>query len=225
MAVLQTLRTKFGLAISIIVALGLLSFIIDPGQIQSAVQSMSSKFDVGEINGKSISYTDFQEDIERFSALQEMMTGRSAASEEEHAQIRDAAWQSLVDKYLFVKNAKAAGINVGEAEMVALTTGDMVSPIISQNMMFQGENGYDPNNLVDFVKGIDSDESGRLQMFWNYLQNTVLTQQYYAKYGSLFNSANFANALQVEDAKAAGNATANIDYVLSMYPMTEIDST
>ena len=108
MAVLQTLRTKFGLAISIIVALGLLSFIIDPGQIQSAVQSMSSKYDVGKINGKSISYTDFQEDIERFTTLNELMTGSSASSEEDHTEIRNAAWQSLIDKYLFVKQAKAA---------------------------------------------------------------------------------------------------------------------
>lgn len=71
MAVLQKLRTKFGLAISIIVGLGLLSFIIDPGQIQSAVQSMSSKFDVGKINGKSISYTDFQGDVDKFTTLSE----------------------------------------------------------------------------------------------------------------------------------------------------------
>ena len=98
MAVLQTLRTKFGLAISIIVALGLLSFIIDPGQIQSAVQSMSSKYDVGKINGKSISYTDFQEEVDHFTSLNEIMSGSTASSEEEHAQIRDAAWNSLVDR-------------------------------------------------------------------------------------------------------------------------------
>ena len=109
MAVLQTLRTKFGLAISIIVALGLLSFIIDPGQIQSAVQSMSSKYDVGEINGKSISYTDFQADVERYTTLNELMTGKSASSEEEQVNIRNTAWQSLIDKYLLVKEAKAAG--------------------------------------------------------------------------------------------------------------------
>ena len=101
MAVLQTLRTKFGLAISIIVALGLLSFIIDPGQIQSAVQSMSSKYDVGKINGKSISYTDFQEEVDRFTNLNELMTGTSASSEEDQIQVRNAAWQSLVDKFLF----------------------------------------------------------------------------------------------------------------------------
>ena len=67
MAVLEKIRVKFGLAASIIIALGLLSFIIDPSEIASAFQSMSSKNDVGNINGKAISYTDFQADIEEFT--------------------------------------------------------------------------------------------------------------------------------------------------------------
>ena len=218
MAVLQTLRTKFGLAVSIIVALGLLSFIIDPGQIQSAVQSMSSKFDVGEINGKSVSYTDFQGDIERFTALQEMMTGTSASSEEEHSQIRDAAWQSLIDKHLFLKNAKAAGIAVGEDEMLDLTTGSTPSEVISQSGMFVDENGmFSPDLLVEFVKSVNSDATGNLKLYWNYLQNTIYTQQFYKKYGSLFNASAFQNALMLKKAVAENNETTDVDFVMVPY--------
>ena len=42
MAVLEKIRVKFGVAASIIIALGLLSFIVDPSQIISSLQSMSS---------------------------------------------------------------------------------------------------------------------------------------------------------------------------------------
>ena len=225
MAVLQTLRTKFGLAVSIIVALGLLSFIVDPGQIQSAVQSMSSKFDVGEINGKSVSYADFQEDIERYTALQEMMTGSSVASEEDHQQIRDAAWQALVDKHLFVKNAKAAGINVGEDEMLDLTTGANPSEIIAQSGMFVDENGnFSPDYVVDFVKNVNSDASGQLKLYWNYLQNTIYTQQFYKKYGALFTSSAYQNPLMLKKAVAENNETTDVDFVMVPYPFT-MDST
>lgn len=218
MAILQTLRTKFGLAVSIIVALGLLSFIIDPGQIQSAVQSMSSKFDVGEINGKSVSYTDFQEDIDRFTALQEMMSGTSASSEEEHAQIRDAAWQSLIDKYLFVKKAKDAGITVGEDEMLDLTTGANPSEIIAQSGMFVDANGnFAPDMVVDFVKNINSDATGQLKIYWNYLQNTIYTQQFYKKYGALFTGSAYQNPLMLKKAVAENNATTDVDFVMVPY--------
>jgi peptidyl-prolyl cis-trans isomerase D len=213
MAVLQTLRTKFGLAVSIIVALGLLSFIIDPGQIQSAVQSMSSKYDVGKINGKSISYTDFQEEVDRFTTLNELTTGTSATSEEDHTQIRNSAWQSLIDKFLFVKQAKAAGITVGEEEMVDLTTGANPSPVIYQNSMFLDADGnFAPDQVVDFVRVSNSDPNYKL--FWNYLQNTVYTQQFYQKYGALFNASSYQNPLMLRKAISENNETADVDFVM-----------
>lgn len=215
MAVLQKLRTKFGLAISILVALGLLSFIIDPSQIQSAVQSMSSKYDVGSINGKAISYTDFQADVEKFTRLQEIMTGSSVSSEEEQKQVRDAAWQTLVDKYLFVKTAKAAGLTVGEDEVIDLTTGSNISPVIAQNAMFLDENGnFDANRVVEFVKAMGSDESGSYRLYWNYIQNTIFTQQFYNKYGALFTASNFQNPLMLNRAIAENNQTADVDFVM-----------
>ena len=78
MAVLEKIRVKFGVAASIIIALGLLSFIVDPSQIISSLQSMSSKNDVGEINGKSISYNDFQADVQEMTTVSELLSGSSA---------------------------------------------------------------------------------------------------------------------------------------------------
>lgn len=220
MAVLEKIRVKFGLAISIIIALALLSFIIDPGTLQGALQGMSSKYDVGKIAGRAIRYTDYQEDVERFTTINEIISGSSVHSDQQQRQIRDAAWQSLIDKYLFVKNAKAAGITVGNAELVNLTTGENPSPVILQT--FGGPDGFDPQNLVDFVQNqVPADESGRLQTFWNYLQTTVSNQQYYAKYGALFTASAYQNALEKADIVAKNNTTANIDYISVAYPYQE----
>ena len=187
MAILQKTREKAGLAVSIIIALALLSFIIDPGTLESAFQAMSSRNDVGNINGKAIPYADFQQDVERFTTINEMVTGQSAQTEQQQQQIRNAAWQSLIDKYLFTKKAKAAGIRVGNEEMQALLTGDMVSPIISNNPAFQDENGnFSKDAVMNLINGISQDNTGRLKEYWDYIQNTVYTQQFYAKYGSLF---------------------------------------
>ena len=224
MAILQKMRTKFGVAISIIVGLGLLSFIIDPSQITSAINSMSSKYDVGKIAGKKISYADFQQDIDRYTTINEVISGSSVQGENQQEQIREAAWQELLNKYMVVKNAKAAGLRIGDAEKNDIVFGENVSPVISQ--YFADENGtFSVDNLKAFVQQIDADQSGQLRTFWNYIQNTVYYQDFSAKYGSLFTSGNFANALQIEDAKVAGNNSANIEYVLSMYPMAVIDST
>ena len=225
MAVLEKIRVKFGLAISIIIALALLSFIIDPSTLESALHSMSSKYDVGRIAGKSISYQDFQEEVDRFTNINEIMTGSSVQNEESQKQIRDAAWQNLLDKYMFIKNAKAAGLNVGEDEMVDLTTGDHVSPVLLQSGMFADEGGnFSPETLVQFVQQIDADPSGQLRTYWNYLQNTIHTQQYYTKYGSLFTAGNLSNALQVKDNMAFNNTTADVEYVMASYPIARDSS-
>ena len=224
MAVLEKIRVKFGLVISIIIALALLSFIIDPGTLESALNTMSSKYDVGQIAGKNISYTDFQSDIDRYTAINELMSG-TVRDEQTQQQIRNAAWQELLDKYMFVKNAREAGITVGQDEMVALMGGEYVSPAIAQNPLFMDETGnFSADRLKAFISEVDSDESGRLRTYWNYVQNTVHNQQFYAKYGSLFNASGMDNALQLAQAIQEGNTTADVDYVLALYPVVP-DST
>ena len=218
MAVLEKIRVKFGLAISIIIALALLSFIIDPSTLESALNSMSSKYDVGQIAGKSISYTDFQADIDRFTTINELLG--ASRGEENQKQIRNAAWQELLDKYMFVKNAKAAGLSVGVDEMKALMAGEVMSPALAQNPVFMDENGmFSPDRVKAFIQSVESDESGQLRTYWNYVQNTVHNQQYYAKYGALFTAAGSDNALQLAQAVAEGNTTADVDYCLVYYPM------
>ena len=108
MAVLQTLRVKLGVVISVIIALSLLSFIIDTNTLDSALSSMSKKNDVGQIAGKSVSYTEFQEEIDKYTTINQIVTNSTVQDEQTQTQIRNAAWQSYIDKYLFVKNAKAA---------------------------------------------------------------------------------------------------------------------
>ena len=222
MAVLEKIRVKFGLVISIIIALALLSFIIDPNTLGSAINSMSSKYDVGQIAGKNISYTDFQSDVDRYTTINELLSG-SVRDEETQRQIRNAAWQELLDKYMFVKNAKEAGLTVGEGEMLALMSGD--SPVIAQNPVFMDENGnFSADRLKAFIQNVDSDESGQLRTYWNYLQNTVYNQQFYAKYGALFNASALDNAIQLAQAVEEGNTTADVDYCMAFFPVLE-DST
>ena len=215
MAVLETIRVKFGIVITVLIAVALLSFIIDPTTLQSVSSSMSSKYDVGNIDGKAISYTDFQAEVDKFTTINEISTGSSAQNEEQQIAVRNAAWQSLIDQYLFIKNAKKAGLNVGEEEMVALMSGEMESSVFTQNPTFYDENGvFSKERLLEFVDYVTSDESGRLKMFWDYLQNTALTQEYYAKYMSLFTQSNYVNPLMLAEQIADNNNTFNVEFVM-----------
>ena len=143
------------------------------------------------------------------------MTGSSVQSTEQQAQIRNAAWQDLIYKYLFVEKARAAGLEVGEAEMVDLTQGDMVSPLVAQNPAFMDENGnFSKSNLVQFVKNIDSDQSGNLRLYWNYLQSSIYNQELFMKYNSLFTQSNVVSPLMLDKTIAENNNTVDVEFVM-----------
>ena len=215
MAALETIRVKFGIVITVLIAVALLSFIIDPTTLQSVSSSMSSKYDVGEIDGKSISYTDYQADVEKFTAINEIMTGSSAQNEQQQISIRNAAWQALVDKYLFEKNANKAGIYVGSEEMSDIIAGNIDSPVFTQNPAFLDENGvFSTDLLLEFLSYRDSDQTGRLQLYWNYLVESAKTQEYYSKYMSLFNQSNFTNTLMLAEEMADNNNTFDVEFVM-----------
>ena len=223
MAVLQKMR-GWGIVLSILVAIPLLLFIIDPSQIMQTVQSVSSRNDVGKINGKSISYMDFQQDVDKYQTITEILTGNSA-NEEAQKQARDAAWQSLVDKYLFLENASKAGIVVGKDEILDLTVGENVSPLLASNGLFYDENGeFSADKVRDFVQMIsDGSVDSRYSTYWDYLQTSVKTAKFYEKYNALFTASSFENALSLRNAIQGNNETADVDYV--MVPLSFVTDT
>ena len=218
MAILETIRVKFGILISVLIAVALLSFIIDPSTIQS-VSSMSSKYDVGEIDGKSVSYTDFQAEIEKITAISEM-NGNPVQGDEALAMVRQQAWQQFINDYLFIPTAKAAGFNVGEEEMYQLLSGEMLSGILMQ--MFQGN--LNKEVLMEIEAQVDADETGRMKLFWDNLLKAVNTDQFYAKYQSLFAKSSFNNALAVAEQVKGNNNTFDVEFVVVPFGFSQ-DST
>ena len=209
MAVLDKIRTKFGVAASIIIALGLLSFIVSPDDLVQAFNNMSSKYDVGKINGNTVSYSDFQDEVNRYTTINELTSGTSSADQQE--QIRDAAWQDLIYRYLFIERAKEAGLNVGQDEMKSLLSGG--SPLVAQNAMFMDENGnFSAAQVNSFAQASKTDENVRL--YWDYLQNSVFNQQFIQKYSNLFVASNTGNPLMLRRDIAENNSTTDVDFVM-----------
>ena len=219
MAVLETIRVKLGILILVVIAVALFSFIIDPSTLQSVSNSMSSKYDVGEIDGKSISYADFQAEVEKFTTLSEM-NGNPVQGEEALAMVRQQAWKQFIDNYLFIPSAKAAGFNVGEEEMFQLMSGEMMSNVLMQ--VFQGNLNKDL--LVQLEAEVAADETGRMQMFWDNLLDAVNKDQFYTKYQSLFAMSSFTNDLMLADQVKGNNNTFDVEFVMLPYGFAK-DST
>ena len=226
MAALETIRTKFGIGASLIIAFGLLLFLVNPSDIIQTFQSASTKYDVGNINGKRITYTDFEQKVKEFSDVREMLTGTSASSEEIQRQTRETAWQSLVDEYLVLPTIEKAGIRVGQQEQTDLFIGDTPSTVLVSMGIFTDENGnYSSSAVRDFMDNVHADESGRGKVLLNYLMNAVRSTRYNEKYNALFVNSAYVNSLEQQRAIAENNTTANVSFVVAPNTYYPQDST
>lgn len=224
MAVLEKIRVKFGILITVLVALALLSFIIDPQTLRQAFQMVSDDNKVGEMDGKSISYKEFYEALDGVTQVAKLM-GQNESGEEQQSQLRDAAWQNIFDNVVFLPKAEKAGLFVGSEEMLDLTQGATISPVLLQQAMFVDNGGnFSREALVNFVQNIDVDETGSYATIWNYLEEEVFRNQVYTKYGSLVSASTVMNQVEKVRSAAENNTTSDVDYVLAPISFAE-DST
>ena len=223
MAVLEKIRVKFGILITVLVALALLSFIIDPQTLRSAADRFSSDNKVGSMNGRSISYKEFYDELNQYTEIAKLM-GQNPSSEEQQQSLRDAAWQSIFDNEVFIPKAESAGIHVGEQEMLDLTQGNDISQVLLQMGMFSDASGnFSREALANFVQNIDSDETGQYAAYWAFLEESVFRNQMYEKYNSLVAGSDFITDVEKNRMLTENNLTADADYVF--VPIPFVDST
>lgn len=215
MAVLEKIRVKLGILITVLIAVALLSFIIDPNTLSSTFQMLSSDNQVGEMGGKAISYQDYYKELDYYTHLAEL-TGQSASSEQAQQALRDAAWQSIFDKQIFIPKAEKAGISVSDAEMLDLSSGSNISPVYTQQSLFLGADGsFSREALAQFVSSIDTDPSGNTGAYYDYLENAVYKQQLYTKYASLLEKSLTLNAVEAKRTQMENNVLQDVDFILT----------
>jgi len=210
MAVLEKIR-GMGIFISVIIGLALLSFILDPNTLQTATSRFSSKYDVGRMNGKSITYQNYAQKVDHFASI----LGSTNANEQEVEMIQQLAWQDYMDDYVLFPAIKNAGIKLGDEELFDLTQGKEISPVLQREQVFLDENGlFSRAKLIQFVQTMGSDPSGRYALYWQFLESRIYQTQLYTKYFSLLENSNMLNTIELRRSMAENNITSDVRFIL-----------
>ena len=116
MAVLQKIRNRGILLVSII-AIALFLFVM--GDLLRGGEGLinQSRQNVGEIDGTSVSIQDYQSVFEDFQVYNEIAQQRTSTSEEENNQLKDMAWNTMIQNKLIEKECNALGIGVTDDEV------------------------------------------------------------------------------------------------------------
>ena len=216
MATLNTLRTRGGVIVSIVIGIALLAFLL--GDLSSAGNMMNArKMRVGEIDGNKIGYLEYTEQVDYLTGIQQTMTGKDALSSEEQMQVQNFAWDNLLNKYVLAPGFEDAGILVSENEQVDMVDGNYISPVITGTFVNPNTGVYDPAMLRNFVSNMDQDPTGKAGMIWNYMKNQMVKQRLFTKYVGLVSKGIYVTDLEVEQGVNNANSLSNIAYILKEY--------
>ena len=218
MAVLEKIRVKMGAFITIIIGVALLSFIVDADTLQSAISMFSSKYDVGEMNGKAISYQDYQKKVDYFTKIHQLTTGQSSLDEQGSEIVNQGAWQDLLSENVIIPTIESAGINVGDDELFDLSQGTQISSVLMREQSFMGADGrFDRSKLVEFIKAIPTDETGNLSTYWSYLEKSMRNDQMFTKYISLLDKSSVQNPAELRRAIEENNVTSDVSFIIQPF--------
>jgi peptidyl-prolyl cis-trans isomerase D len=215
MAVLEKIRVHFGIFISVIIGLALLSFIIDPSTLQTAMSMFSAKYDVGKMNGKAIKYQNFLQRVDYYTNLQQIVSGSSNMDERGTEMVQQRAWQDFLDELVLFPAIRKAGITLGAEELFDLTQGKEISPVLQQEPIFLDESGvFSRAKLIQFVQSLEADRSGAAAQYWNYLESNMNQAQIYIKYFSLLEKSASLNHIELRRNIEENNVTSDVRFVV-----------
>jgi peptidyl-prolyl cis-trans isomerase D len=218
MATLETLRTKAGVFLSVIIGIALLAFIVNADTIATARNIFSSGNDVGNIAGNKIGIEEFQNLLDYNTEIHKityaMYQQDAPMNDEVNENLRNKTWQDLIMKYVLETEYENIGLEVSDIELADLTvTGTNLSPRISQIFTNYETGVLDRAQLSAFVQNM----SGIAKVWWIDLERQIRNEQLYSKYSQLDSKSNYVNSLDVEHALVGEKNNVEFSYILKDY--------
>lgn len=198
MASLNTLRTKFGIVLSIIIALALLAFILS---LKTEMGFSGNDPRVGVIDGEKINYSEYYETYERVRS----QSGTVDSDEQQSAMLANAAWQQLFSKYVLDPGFERLGLRVTEPERMAMVSGEQPSQAFFNAFADPRTGSYNVAAVSQFLA--QAETNSQAQAAWQALNEQARLERLFQKYMGLVRGGTYVNALEVANGVASANNT------------------
>ena len=217
MATLQTIRTRAGLLIAIVIGISLAAFVL--GDLLQSGTSIFQKnqMEVGEINGEAIQYPDFQRQVEELGEIYKQNTQQSQLDENSWVQVREQTWQNAVQKIVMSDVYKDLGIEVTSDELFDMLQGANLHPIIQQLFRDQNTGQVDRGAVVNFLKQLETSVAPEQKAYWLYLEKQIVDERTQTKYSNMVGKGLYVTTAEAKESLTAGNKQVNFDYIALLH--------
>lgn len=196
MALIGTLRDRMGIVLVVFIFVALAAFIL--GELLTNNSVLFNQNEVGEINGNSISYEEFQSAVEERKANYILNFNREPG-EREMTTLRQQAWDLLVARYAIVPEYEKVGIEVTDTEVVDMISGTNIDPNIRQAFINQETGEFDRamlGNYINQLKTMPQGSEGRIR--WDLFQRDLKPARERIKYENLLLKTTYVTKTEAE---------------------------
>ncbi len=213
MATLQTIRTRAGLLIAIVIGISLAAFILGD-LLQSGSSILNKKhMEIGEINGETIQYPEFQKQVEELGEIYKQNTQQNQLDENTWVQVREQTWQNAVQKIVMGDVYKKLGIEVTSDELYDMLQGANLHPIVQQLFRNPNTGQVDRGAVVNFLKQLDTNVPPEQKAYWLYLENEIVNERTRSKYTNMVGKGLFVTTEEAKESLDDASKLINFDYI------------
>lgn len=219
MATLQKLRNRMGVLVAVVIGLSLLAFILGDF-LRSGSQVLNKKrFEIAEIDGKSISYIDFQTRVENSVENYKRNSGNNSPDEATLASIRNQVWNNYLNELIMEDEFEALGLQCSSEELFDMVQGNNIHPQMRSLDIFINQNTgeFDRALVIQFLKNMENDP--RALAAWLEFENSLMNDRVYTKYQNLIAKGLYVTRPMVEDNYAMAQKTYDLSYVSERFVM------
>lgn len=210
MGIMTFLRNRAGFILIALIGLAILAFIISDVAKTGQPFWAASQNQVGEIDGHSIDYKDFQTKVEQQKAQLEQQYGRQNGTQVQAMAVENV-WNQEVGTVLLTKEFSKVGVQVGAAELFDLIQGSNPSPLIRQYFSNPQTGQF---NVADVRASLAQRASNpQLEQQWVMVENQIEQQALQQKYTNLLRAGIYVTNLEADVFNQETNKSANLKYV------------
>ncbi len=201
MAILEKLRVRAGLFLAIVIGLALLAFVLSDFLDSSGSLFTRSKFEIAEISGKSVPYTDYESLVNELEQIQKLQSGQMSLDEETMDQIRNVTWENMIQDMLLEKQYAKLGIDVSDEELRDMIMGENPHPAIAQLFTDPQTGVFNRQAFTSFMQRINAEEeTSDEKSYYLYIENEIFRQRKNIKYLNLIRKGLYATTFEASPA-------------------------
>ena len=224
MAALGKIR-KRGVALVIIIGLGLFAFIAEEAFRSCEATKNQQRQQIGEVLGNKINVQEFQALVDEYQEVLKMTQGVDNLSEDQLNSLKDEVWNSYVNEQIVADEAGKIGLTVTDEEMQNIMKEGSNPMLLRSPFVNQQTGRFDVTMLTKFLADYKKNASNpqlaesyqKIYQYWQFIEKQLRTQTLAQKYQSLIANSLISNPVSAKMAFDAQNQESDVELASVAY--------